>query len=287
MIKADLHAHHSFVGLDRKSLLIEKIERRIGVEKKPSLKNIIKQIEKTDLDLVAITSCSDCQDIDRRWDAVISNIKNCEEDYEISLERDNRYLSVKNKDSKRIYLFHGQEFKTDKWDVNVLFAETMIPIVKSKGKFEYLIEASKDCGDNVIVTIPHPARGIRLLDDSAKKLLIKLYEERRIDAIEGHDALEINKNNENSKYLAGELKMPYIAVSDSHCLNDTGRAYTEFEIDKWKDYGGIIKEIGEKIRKKEFSVFEGRCPQTSRMRYIAKAMEAKFRDSMPFEFMKL
>lgn len=256
-MNADLHFHPSFFGYGDKPHITER--------EYPTIEQIVKTAFKKGIDVLAITSCSTYEHIDRRW-----------ENYMQSFGKDKNVQNIKvdnlsNSDKSFLYIFHGQEFKTEKADLNVLFAEKRIPVEKSNGNFCYLLDAARDSGDNVVITLPHPARENKLTPEEIRFI----YDKNMIHALESYDALNTKKNNEEARVLSINLKIPGIAVSDGHRLEDLGNAYTNFFI-KPENELDIPFEIKKIIEHKNFERIEHPSPLSSKILYLSKLINAKF-----------
>lgn len=95
-------------------------------------------MEKKDLDLITVTSCSNAEYRDMRWERYAG-------DYNTNMLREGEK-----------YIIHGQEIQTDKGDVNVLFAEREIPFKPSEknpvvNDFYWITKAARDSGENVLI----------------------------------------------------------------------------------------------------------------------------------------
>ena len=249
-MKADLHFHPGFFGRGEKSHVTERTT--------PSLEDIEKKAFDLGLSLLTITSCSSKNWIDRRWEAYMNEIEESAE---------SRILSPQAvRFSPLLYIIHGQELKTDRGDVNVLFAEKKVPI-ESDGNFYRVIDAAKDCGENVLI-------GLNQLSNCTifPSELIKLYEKRKIDFIESWNSMDSKKNNLEAQAIENLSRIPGIAVSDGHRLRDMGKAYTSIngEVHPGMNYSDLAKFVNEKIITKDYQSVKGKTSLIGKGLYLAR-----------------
>jgi len=233
----DLHFHPSFFW-GKKFHITEPF----GI---PSLDKIVYKASEKKIYILAITSCSDAFYRDKRWENYTREFGNGDQFLFYSTTRERNDVA----------LCHGQEFKTDGPDVNVLFAEKIIPIkasskIHDKVDFEYLLNSARDSGKNVIIAIP--AKSFWTREDRRNDLnegkLRELYEKGKFDCLESYDAMAPWIINKQSTKIASNWDIPGIAVSDGHRLEDLGKSYIEiFDSDNLSDIANKIKE-GEFIR---------------------------------------
>jgi len=257
-IKADLHYHPSFFTNCQHPRLSEK--------RAPTLDEIVRLASKRGIDVLAITSCSNYSARDNRW-----------KDYFGKDEPFHNY----SRGNKNILFVRGQEFKTDKLDVNVLFAEgTISPegSTSQKSKFDFYctLDAAKNAGDNVVVLVQNYPFGLTRSDCGSKinpRILEKLYESGKIDGIEAYNSMD-------PIMVSSTRNIPGIAVSDGHSLNDLGWAYTKFVIPLTEGYQNpelTMEQIKDRIRTNNFDTFKRSLPMSSKLAYTLKLSEAIIR----------
>lgn len=226
-LNADLHFHPSFGNL-RSGFLFS--ERSI-----PCLERVIDVAKKRNINFLAITSCSNAQVRDERWYDYLAEASSSTR-YNICFNDET--MAVVNPDSSMDFIFHGQEFKTDALDVNVLFANKQIPIRASKINpikvdFNYLLDSARNCGENTIICLRPISSGVSAEDRGTRvseEVLRKLYEQGKIDCFEVYDAMDSSLKNQQCKMLSEKLEIPGISVSDGHDLASLGRTYMSFDL---------------------------------------------------------
>ena len=285
-MKADLHFHPSVFAKGDKPHLSER--------KIPTLFNIEDMMVEKDIDILTITSCSSKDNIDPRWenhryDKEIHPIyqpKDLSEFYVIRFSQNHRDKKSGKMESLKLIL-HGQEFKTSRGDINVIGALERIPVEKSEGNLFWLLDAARDRGNEVIVTIPHPGRGLQLTSNE----LVELYEQGKIDALESYDSLDTIRGNKRSLQISLSTQLPGISVSDGHRLTDLGRSYIDVDLSFdyhfsnpnesfIQQYISFIKGFKEKIRSGNFESIRNPSPFSSRVLYMTKMVNAKLCPSL-------
>lgn len=233
-LNTDLHFHPSFC---HQAALPRWSEKKV-----PTMRELITEAVKKRIDMFTITSCSDANMRDPRWEEFLCTGIEVP-DYNVRLLCiDENHVSAlaytsKHNPDRKIYVIRGQQFKTDGPDVNVVFAKTEVPIRASKKKpgvvdFRYLLDAARDCGYNVLIAID---KGI---DDASLK---PLHAWEKIDCIE---------------YETPVPGVPRLAVSNGHELEDLGNSYTRFVYDKnVRTYSGLKEVIKEHVRDNSFIPF--------------------------------
>lgn len=261
---ADLHFHPSYFNA------------RVGFQLTqwtvPTLKEIVDKAREKNVSILTITSGSNYKRTDARWEdyryelQLHSGLKG----YDHYAFGDALEVCYKTTGTK-IYIFHGQELETDRGDINVLFAEKRIGIKGSRGKFNYIIDAAKDSGDDVLIGINCPTRF------KSKEDILQLYIEGKIHFLETHNAMETKKNNRRAKKMIEGTEysvIPRIAVSDGHRLEDMAIAYTKFNFSFNGSSEELKKIISYAIKNKEFSTHEGECGYLSKFLCFARMAEA-------------
>lgn len=271
-MKTDLHFHPSFFN------------RRAGFQltewRVPRLKEIVRKAFRKNLDMLAITSCSTSEHIDPRWEEYLRELE--EKGLgTYSIETLPQGLRIGHKGlTNTLYLIHGQELKTDKWDVNVLFASQRVPIANSNGKFGYIIDAANDSGENVLVGLNEIGRkrGKDLSEDC--RIILDLYDKGKLHFIESYNAMDFVKNNNYARAIADSTALPGIAVSDGHRLVDMARASTTFDgvgmtlRDYGGDFNGLVSRIKSDLKDRVFRTHEKPCSLISKGLYFARLSEA-------------
>ena len=167
-MKADLHFHPCFFN------------RGAGFQftqwKAPTLKEILNTASSKKVDILTITSCSTHEHVDPRWYEHISEIDEIK-DYNFKIL--NQKLKATKEGQNLIYIFHGQELKTDKADLNILFAEERVRMKGTKGKIESVIDAAKNSGDEVLIGINQLSRCML-----TEKELREFYETGKVNFLE-------------------------------------------------------------------------------------------------------
>lgn len=271
-VKADLHFHPGFYGAGHPWRLTE--------WKAPTTRDVVQTAWDRGIEVLAITSCVNAYSNDGRWEEHMKG--SYPHNFSVShLPQGAIFTDLDDYSVNRsVYLFHGQEFKTDKLDVNVMFAERLVPRKESQrvpGKvdFNYLLDAARDSGDNVLIAVPPKALGLSEIDrgkDISMEELIDLYEEGKVDCLEAYNAMAPATENDKASRLLRILEIPGIAVSDGHRLADLGRSYTEFQLKG--SHESFPKQIREKIRNSEFKVCEKPLSSISKGLYLARLAEA-------------
>jgi hypothetical protein len=238
-MKADLHFHPSFFSGNKFH-----ISEPFGM---PSLDKIVDKAAERDISLLTITSCSNAVYRDKRWD-----------DYTKKFGKSQSLIYGKTRKHDEITICHGQEFKTDKHDVNVIFADRIIPVKESskvpdKVDFNYLLDSARDYGQNVIIAIPAKSFGLTKQDrgdDLTEEELRELYEKRKFDVLEVYDAMAPWFITEQSAKIASNLMIPRFGISDGHRLEDLGKNYIEIFGVKY------ISDIAQKIKSGKYLIHE-------------------------------
>lgn len=263
-MKADLHFHPSFFSRGDKPHITEKTT--------PSLVDIRVKALYTGMDLIAITSCSNSEHIDKRWEAYMQEAEKCIM-YFGGKKLDSQVLILGNIPSSMTYLIHGQEFKTNKGDINVLFAEQRIPIENSNGGFYWLLDSARNCGENTLI-------GINQLSKCklTPKELRELYEKGKIDFLESYNSMDFEKNNQYAKKVSDEKQIPGIAVSDGHRLEDMARAYIRAGEGYLPDatYAELAKYVKNAIKSRSFENIQEKTPLKGKALYLARLANAMF-----------
>ena len=254
-MKADLHFHPCFFN---KGAGFQFTQWRT-----PHLKRIIEKALEKKIELLTITSCSTYNHFDPRWYETLHELEDVEK-YEF--EQIPQGIKIK---GKNLYIFHGQELKTDKADLNVLFAQQRVPIDKTKGKLENVLDAAKDSGDNVLIGINELSRS-----ELTEKEIRDLYEKGKIHFIEIYNSMDSRENNDYAHRISLTTKIPGIAVSDSHTLNDMAKAYTDFSIQGTPSLRELPLKIKEALENQDYTVFRGNCSWVSKELYLARLSEA-------------
>ncbi len=258
-MKADLHFHPSFFSYGDKPHITE--------WNYPTLNKIILNAYEKEIDVLTITSCSSKNSIDKRWDNYMKDLMGYD-----NIKNYARFDCYFDNKPRFIYFFHGQEFKTDKGDLNILFAEQRVPIEKSNGKFEYVVDSARDSGENVLIGINQVGKS-KLRKEEIKGL----YDTGKIDFIESYNSMDLKKNNDCAGLIAKETGIPGIVVSDGHRLEDLGKSYIKFSsesnIKSPKNLGKLVKE---KIRKNDFFNVENPLPLSSKILYMSRLINARF-----------
>ena len=256
-MKADLHFHPSFFSRGDKPHFTER--------KTPSLEEIAEKAKELDISLLTITSCSTENWIDKRWDRYM------EDPWKGVLMGGNRISSQAIKFDGTRYLIHGQELKTDRGDVNVLFAEARIPIEKSKGDFYYIIDAANDSGKNVLVGVNQLSR---CTVPEAK--LIELYKDEKIHFLESWNSMDSRWNNKKAQKIEEMTDIPGIAVSDGHRLQDMAKAYTLIngELHPGMSYSDVAKFVKQKINTRDYQSVKGKTSLIGKGLYLARLVNA-------------
>lgn len=275
-MNADLHFHPSFFSRGDKPHITER--------ETPSLADILRNMDKKVSDILTITSCSTASHIDRRWSEYTREVHDLDQTVLNGEEFGENFCDNSNGmffNRKRgypattipLYLLHGQEFKTDKGDINVIGAESRVPIENSNGDFYWMLDASRNSGQNVLITIPHPARGLKIDADELKKL----YEEGKIDALEMYDSMDTASGNRKSMELTKSTNIPGIAVSDGHRLKDMRRAriFIEDPSHKISTYEELTRYIKNSVKSRSnYISLVDQSPITSRILYISRLANA-------------
>lgn len=234
-MNADLHFHPGFRSRD--------LANRYSRVKTPSMEEIVYKAMARNIGILAITSCSNATERDKRWDAYFAEREPVRGFKLITTASNNKGLMyhanqpTADKRDYAVYVFHGQEFKTDLLDVNILFAEREVLVKPSKTDakkvdFYYILDAAKDSGKNVVTAVRPLVSGIGCGDRGMNMKLdsiVDLYEKGKIDIFERYDALDSVAKNRQCDWLTSILKAPGVAVSDAHRLKDLGVAYTILE----------------------------------------------------------
>ena len=260
-MKADLHFHPSFFSRGDKPHFTE--------FKTPSLEEILNAMGQKGMEILTITSCSTVSHIDTRWNKYAKEADNLGVEFSENSSENENGLFFEDYDRHSLYLLHGQEFKTDKGDINVIGAESRVPIENSNGNFYWMLSAAKDSGHNVIITIPHPSRGLKI--DPTE--LEKLYREGKIDALESYDSLDTSYGNKVSSQINQTTGIPGIAVSDGHRIKDMGKSRIFIRDIRSKEqltYENLTKQLKDKIRTRDFITTRDPSPLTSRILYLAR-----------------
>ena len=153
------------------------------------------------------------------------------------------YLTEKMNRDKNIIILPGQETKTPDGEILVFCCDYPL-----KGDLIEICEKAKD--ENWLTIVPHPfdrlRKGVEENLDKIRKL---------VDAIEIFNGRTIfSKFNEKAERYAKKFKIPGVAGSDSHLLEELGNGRTIFNCDANRD------EIIEAIRKGKISVFRKKSP---------------------------
>ena len=260
-MKADLHFHPSFFSRGDKPHITEL--------RTPSLDEIEQKAFDSDIDVLAITSCSWPKHIDKRWNEYLKEAEAKSPTYREILS-DQAILSTREDSRKMVYIIHGQELQTNKGDINVLFADQRVPIEKTSGKLEEVISAARDSGNNVLIGI-NQVRKCKLSPQELKEL----HQYGEIDFLESYNSLDINLNNGYAKKTSKKTEIPGIAVSDGHRLSDMGRAYIQTNsLIPILSYKGLARFMKEKINSKKFKNVEESSSLSSRFLYAARLANA-------------
>ena len=201
--------------------------------------------------------------IDKRWEKYM-------EDGELISE--NKILSSQAiRFDPSLYIIHGQELKTNRGDVNVLFAEKRIPIEKSGGDFYRIIDAAKDCGENVLVGLNELKKCTIFPSE-----LIELYVHGRIHFLESWNSMDSRKNNLESQAIAEVTGIPGIAVSDGHRLKDMGKACISINggLHPGMDYSDLAKFVKEKITTRDYQSVKGKTSLIGKGLYASRLANA-------------
>lgn len=259
---ADLHFHPSF------SSTPTWLERKI-----PRIEDIAEAAIQKNIGLLAVTSCSNAVHRDKRWEDFMTQVYDVKNHDMVILSQKAIKVSrrIKNSIERDVVIIHGQEFKTDRGDVNVLFAERDVPLRESLSQFpnadfNYLLDAARDCGDYVLIGLNEVARS-----SLTEREIINLYNERRIDFIESFNSMESRKNNFYSQRLAKRENIPGIAVSDGHRLEDIGTSYTVFHSHNLRENPAVMAEV---IKSGSFYPVEASCSKTGKALYAARLANA-------------
>lgn len=254
-LRTELHYHPSFRSPCSGFLFTE--------PHVPSLKRISEIARMKKIDLVAITSCSNAVSRDSRWYNYLKEAKaDSSGNYKIT-SNDQAIIDLSNKPLVR-YFFHGQEFKTDALDVNVLFADYQIPVVASKkipakADFNLLLDFARNSGENTVIAVRPRVSGLTGQDKGTninENLLRELYESGKIDCLETFDGMDTNLKNQQCRELSEKLGIPGISVGDSHDLYGLGKTCTKIRINSENmqsfpldsRYEPIVKEVKPKIK---------------------------------------
>jgi hypothetical protein len=255
---ADLHFHPSF------SSSPTWLERKI-----PRIEDIAEAAMDNNIGLLTVTSCSNAVHRDKRWEDLMIQIWDLKNQDMVILSSKAIKVSkkVKHPYERDVVIIHGQEFKTDRGDVNVLFAERDIPLRESlsqfpKADFRYLLDAARNYGEHVVIGLNEVMRS-----SLSDKEIRDLYERGKIDFIESFNSMETWKNNFDSDMLAARLNIPGIAVSDGHRLEDMGASYTIFKSNDLREDPAAMAEA---IRNNNFYPVERSCSLQSMALYAAR-----------------
>jgi predicted metal-dependent phosphoesterase TrpH len=265
-MKADLHFHPSFFSRGDRSRKTE--------GEAPTLTDIQRECSNKDLSVVTITSHSWTEHIDKRWGKYMEEMEedsNVEQFNITPLTTQAIMFQDKYDDaSDPRYLIHGQELKTDKADVNILFADQRVPVEKTNGKLEEVVRAARDSGNNVLVSLPHPSHNKLTVGD-----IRALYKRGIIDIMESFSSLDLLPYNNLCKAMTEKVGIPGIAVSDGHRLVDMGKAhiYTETGSLPNMSYSALCKFVGSKIKEGEFKNHEESSSMRSRFLYGLRLAE--------------
>lgn len=127
-----------------------------------------------------------------------------------------------------ILVFPGVEASTPNGDLLIIGTEERPPFPALP---ESLIEFAEERG--AVTIIPHPYRAPSGLADYAKHL--------RVTAVEVYNPTAMPVQNRMALQLAKEMKLPQIAASDAHTIDDLGAAYTK--INASQNIDEILKAI--------------------------------------------
>lgn len=221
MIRADLHFHPGFWSRD-----LSNTATRI---KTPCMEEVVHKAVAEGIGVLSITSCSNAVERDRRWEAYFTErtpVRGFTLVKEIPNGKGLLYTANQPTRDRReysVYIFHGQEFKTDGPDVNILFAEKDVETRPSRRQpqkvdFNYLLDAARDSGQNVIVAVrPNVDLGT----------LSQLYSQGKINLFETYDAMDTKRKNRQCKEFVSVLGLLGFeaSVSDGHRIQDLGVSY--------------------------------------------------------------
>ena len=127
-----------------------------------------------------------------------------------------------------ILVLPGIEASTPYGDLIVVGTEERPP---NPAMPETLIRFAED--RNVVTIIPHPYRAPSGLGDYARRL--------KPTAVEVYNPTAMPVQNRMAQQLAQEMKLPQIAASDAHTIEDLGAAYTKIRASQSLDE--ILKAI--------------------------------------------
>jgi len=289
-LKADFHSHHCFWDPDKLGGYYDLEKRKyatfpeIKMEgRAPIMRELLDLAFSRGINFFTITSCRHQQQEDKRWDYF-------KRDYVIGYDSEGigengMRFRLPGDFGGEIYVFHGQELKTDRGDVNILFAEKQIPIIPSKcdsmnASFYETLRAARDCGDHTIVSLCHPSRRGDLRWEEIKRL----YEGERIDCVEAFDGMNLPWRNRQAIRDAEDVEIPWLAVSDGHRPCDLGKAYIEMNVPDCfnpeiigkedNDYSDFRSQVHNNVRNGKFKQVKGYCSPLSQALYVLRLKES-------------
>ncbi|MFH1501255.1 MAG: hypothetical protein ABIE22_04895 [archaeon] len=273
---SDLHFHPGFFTPDpRISRLLDPIVR---------LQQIVELATKKGLGILAVTSHSYPEHIDRRWNYYLENGINIP-GFLVEELGANEHIpqallyAPKNPNfQNNLYLLHGQEINTGQGDINIIGASCRIPVEKARSRgLEYFADMAHYVGgENVTVLVAHPAR-CSLPTESLRDL----YNRGKIDGLEVFSALEWSWNNRKAWEMSVKaFGLPGIAVSDGHSLPDMAAAFTIFPFKLMDyDFDGLASVLKSNIRNPPANNHPARqenyLSNASRVKYLANALSTK------------
>ena len=280
-MKANLEFHPSFFSKGDRPHLTEWSQ--------PSLSEIAKTGVINCLDILAITSCVNAEHKDKRWENYF------EEKATGFIERLNwnthQGMRFRNPlANKTLYLIHGQEFKTDKGDVNILFADKTLDATKIPSRtganfggllidFDYLLDAAQDSGENPLV-LYYP-RG----DELSILKLRELYQQGKLHALISYNGMEGRRKQKEIKEKVKSIGVPGIAVSDGHRLADMQSRIilrTKSRPDfKYHELGGIVRRELDEGEERGYKNIEIPVSRFSQAFYLARLANAIADENTP------
>lgn len=272
-MKADLHFHPSFFSKGDKGRILEPQWAR------PTLAKLEEKALEKGIDILAVTSCSHDRNTDRRWEAYM---KEAEENKDGSMTilgpQGIRCQALGDKVSQPIYIIHGQQIKTDKAELNVLFADEQIYVEGTGAKFNDVLKMARDSGENVLVGLSSPYKA-----EMAPSDMRTLYRAEQIDFLEAYDSMARIGCNAYAEKLSEKTGIPGIAISNGHRLADMGSALIkndEPQYLKTMSYQQLAKFTGNMIANKDFGRERFPVSTTSKGIFLARLINCELSNKL-------
>ena len=259
IFKLDLHSHTS----DFFHYLINNPE-----DEKAAVKEMLDELfKKSKKEIPLVLGIANVNN-DGRYEKLIGIIKNLSDKYEIDSENEDCFISIK-KNNKKIYIVKADEIETSKGHVVIIGFKGKL---NSKKLPEVLKRAKKQ---KAIIIAAHPLHEFFVPHFVIEKVFqddaVSLDKKTLRKYLKYFDSLEINsyfpEDKRKIKEFATSTKIPVIADSDAHYINEFFDSYFEVKNLDFRSIGRFKRTL-KKALKKEIKIHASKTGFIIKYRHI-------------------